>query len=189
MSYSSEEAGTPRIDIDRRVLVCPGGHAPKVVRLGDDRLLVAARTGLTGVAGNSSVSLVESPGWRPGLDRTSRPHRFAGRRTGADDEPSPRRRTPAGFHPAVRRRLQGNAHDFGRRGQELGRSLRVGAGTVRLRLPLRGGDGAPGRRTPAHRLRRLLPGLRTRGTSRGNERATSPSSSARGTEDDGSTGA
>ena len=60
MSHSPEEAGTRRIDIDRRVLVCPGGHAPKVVRLGDDRLLVAARTGLTGVADNSSVSLAES---------------------------------------------------------------------------------------------------------------------------------
>ncbi|MDE2926955.1 MAG: exo-alpha-sialidase [Acidobacteriota bacterium] len=60
MSHSAEEPGTPRIEIGGRVLVCPGGHAPKVVRLGDDHLLVAARTGLTGVADNSSVSLVES---------------------------------------------------------------------------------------------------------------------------------
>ncbi len=60
MNYSSEAAGAPRIETGGRVLVCPGGHAPKVVRLGDDHLLVAARTGLTGVADNSSVSQVES---------------------------------------------------------------------------------------------------------------------------------
>ena len=60
MNYSSEAAVAPRIETDGRVLVCPGGHAPKVVRLGGDRLLAATRTGLTGVADNSSVSLVES---------------------------------------------------------------------------------------------------------------------------------
>lgn len=60
MSYSSKAAGAPRIETGGRMLVCPGGHAPKVVRLGEDHLLVAARTGLTGVAKNSSVSLVES---------------------------------------------------------------------------------------------------------------------------------
>ena len=60
MSLSSETSGAPRIEIGSRVLVCPGGHAPKVVRLGNDHLLAAARTGLTGVARNSSVSLVES---------------------------------------------------------------------------------------------------------------------------------
>ncbi len=60
MNYSSEAAGAPRIETGDRVRVCPGGHAPKVVRLGKDHLLMAARTGLTGVANHSSVSLVES---------------------------------------------------------------------------------------------------------------------------------
>jgi len=60
MSLSPATSGAPRIEIGRRVLVCPGGHAPKAVRLGDDHLLVATRTGLTGIARNSSVSLVES---------------------------------------------------------------------------------------------------------------------------------
>lgn len=50
----------PRIEIENRVEVCLGGHAPKLVRLGRGHFLVATRTGLRGLVKNSSVSLVES---------------------------------------------------------------------------------------------------------------------------------
>ena len=53
-------APKPAITIEDRITVCPGGHAPKVVRLASGRLVMAVRAGLTGVGSNSSVALVES---------------------------------------------------------------------------------------------------------------------------------
>ena len=47
----------PQLEVERRVIVCPKGHAPKVTRVGPRHLLVGARTGF---ARANSVSLVES---------------------------------------------------------------------------------------------------------------------------------
>src|SRR2546430_240677 len=41
-------AEQPDIEIERRITVCPGGHAPKVVRLESRRFVMAVRTGLRG---------------------------------------------------------------------------------------------------------------------------------------------
>ncbi len=46
-----------QLEVERRVVVCPKGHAPKVTRVGPTHLLVGARTGF---ARANSVSLVES---------------------------------------------------------------------------------------------------------------------------------
>ena len=46
-----------QLEVERKVVVCPKGHAPKVARVGPKHLLVGARTGF---ARANSVSLVES---------------------------------------------------------------------------------------------------------------------------------
>ena len=167
MNDSPDDAGTPRIEIGRRVLVCPGGHAPKAVRLGDDHLLVAARTGLTGVGNNSSVSVVES---QDGGRTWTGPRVLIDSRH--DERVQMMSRLPGGgMLLGFTRRSNGACKGMLMNSSDEGRSwddpFELGAGTVRLRLPVRGCDGAAGRRTPAHRLRRLLPGLRTWGQAPG----------------------
>lgn len=56
-SISAVTGFDPQLEVKRRVVVCPKGHAPKVTGVGPKHLLVGARTGF---ARANSVSLVES---------------------------------------------------------------------------------------------------------------------------------
>ncbi len=56
-SVPAVNSSEPRLEVVRRVVVCPRGHAPKVTRVAPKHLLLGARTGF---ARANSVSLVES---------------------------------------------------------------------------------------------------------------------------------
>ncbi len=56
-SVLAVNSSKPRLEVERRVVACPKGHAPKVTRVGPKHLLLGARTGF---ARANSVSLVES---------------------------------------------------------------------------------------------------------------------------------